>query len=349
MRCQRLPDGGIGPPLRTRTLRLVRCAPGLLLFLFAVSAATVHASNWVDLGVAEYPAGRKDSREPVVRYRWSERSLRPDEHRLGVRIHAEERQRIESELVRIRRATRFENRPGGFRWDPGAECGAQARTNRELGWRCIHAIMSRVSEPGMTAVNERFSSQIRSRRLDTVQAVSLIVSFIQDIPYDKVEDRMFGVLPPALVVHERRGDCDSKSLLGHMMLAAIGIESHLMISDAHRHAMLAIRVPGPGLERRIGGQRFLVTEMTTRHPVGRIDPKLMSPDDWFTVQVVAPVGRAGPEAGGASTANRTGDPAPAHAPPGWSADEVRGFVDRIVVALVSLLRALIAAVSGLLA
>jgi hypothetical protein len=322
----------------------------LFLLWLVWTAAAVRANTWVDLGVAEFPPGASTSRESTIQYRWSAPALRPAEHRLGVRIHSDERRRIDAEVARIKRATRFEERPNGFRWDPSSECGSKALGNREVGWRCIYAMMSRVSEPGVAVVNARFAAQLATRQLDTAQAVSLIVSFIQEIPYDRVTDRLFGVLPPALVLHERRGDCDSKSLLGHLMLAAIGIESHILLSDAHEHAILAIRIPGPGVERRIGGQRFLLTEMTSRHPIGRIDPKLMSPDDWFPVQVLAP-GRSSVSPGPppSPTSASRDNPQPPPALPNWSAEEVRAFVEGLLALIGSVLRFVLDLIARLLA
>lgn len=289
----------IVPDPVSRCRRLL-CLGGLVLAFFGTlhGVACSQQALWVDLGLAEYPlvTSARPAGEPIVQYRWIERSLTPPEHRLGVRIHSGERLRIQSEVERLRRVTRFESVAGGFRWDPKQECGLSAgNRDTDSRWQCIYDRMATPSLPAISVVMSRFLGQIDQRAMSREQAAALVISFVQDIPYAALEDQLFGVLPPVLVIHERRGDCDSKSLLAHIMLAAIGVESHLMISEAHRHVMLAVNLRGNGAERRIGGQRYLMTEMTARHPVGRIPTEVASPDDWRAVQVVSP--RSGRQTG----------------------------------------------------
>ena len=90
--------------------------------------------------------------------------------------------------------------------------------------------------------------------------------------------------PPSLVVKERDGDCDSKTLLAHMILRELGIESVLVSSDAHRHTMLGLALPSAGTTFTHRGRRYAFVEMTAkRAPIGYIDPRLLRPNDWHVV------------------------------------------------------------------
>jgi hypothetical protein len=94
------------------------------------------------------------------------------------------------------------------------------------------------------------------------------------------------VLPPALVAQRRWGDCDSKSLLAHMILRTLGINSVLISSEAHQHTMLGVALPAPGTSFTWQGRRYAFVELTAkRSPIGHIHPKLLSPNDWRVVEM----------------------------------------------------------------
>ena len=87
--------------------------------------------------------------------------------------------------------------------------------------------------------------------------------------------------PPALVVALSYGDCDSKSLLLIHLLGRFGIDSKLLISGAHQHAMVAINVPSSGSGRSYGGRKYAWAETTAvGAPLGWRHPSMKSPDDW---------------------------------------------------------------------
>jgi hypothetical protein len=96
----------------------------------------------------------------------------------------------------------------------------------------------------------------------------------------------FGLLVPALVVAEKRGDCDSKSLLALMLLHELGIESVIVESEAHHHAMLGVPLPSQGASFEYNGHRYAFTECTAEGwPIGRMDPRLTHPNDWIAFEV----------------------------------------------------------------
>src|SRR5262249_936096 len=121
-------------------------------------------------------------------------------------------------------------------------------------------------------------------RLSTMDLAQLVVTFVQAIPYEIPEQEPFGVLPPALVASRRKGDCDSKALLAHMLLHSLGIDSMMVGSNAHHHEMLRTAPPVSGTKFTFAGRAYAYTEMTAKgSPIGHINPQLLLPDDWKPV------------------------------------------------------------------
>src|SRR5439155_12063698 len=92
-----------------------------------------------------------------------------------------------------------------FTWSPPSGCEND-----------MHGVLEAVSTrdaPDLAPVAARFQARVKAANLSALQAAELIVAFVQGIHYE-IPKEPFGLMPPALVVAEKRGDCDSKSLLG---------------------------------------------------------------------------------------------------------------------------------------
>jgi hypothetical protein len=112
-----------------------------------------------------------------------------------------------------------------------------------------------------------------------------VITFVQEIHYRIPDEEPFGVKAPALVVKDAEGDCDSKSLLAHIILRSLGIGSVLISSEAHKHTMLGLAQPAAGRSFTWQGRKYAFVELTAkRSPVGHVNPQLLRPNDW---QVVA--------------------------------------------------------------
>jgi hypothetical protein len=71
-----------------------------------------------------------------------------------------------------------------------------------------------------------------------------------------------------------------------MLLRDMGIDSIMLSSVAHRHAMLGIALPAPGTPFTHAGRRYAYTECTAKgSPIGHINPELLRPNDWRAVPV----------------------------------------------------------------
>ncbi len=103
----------------------------------------------------------------------------------------------------------------------------------------------------------------------------LIVSFVQDIPYNYVlpgpcdrndhpcrGNEKFGILSPIEFLYSLSGDCDTRSVLLYDLLKHFGYHPLIMISYEYRHAMIAIDLPALGDHIFHKGRKFYFWETT---------------------------------------------------------------------------------------
>jgi hypothetical protein len=230
----------------------------------------------IDLGTAVYPDGTDESGASV--HTWNAK-LRPAAYRVGYALGAPEGASVDEAFRRWAGSVHFARVPNGrFGWSPPRGCGGD-----------LHCVYENIAERGagdLEPLVERFRARQRAAKLSTLDLGALVVTFVQSIRYEVPNDEPFGILPPPLVVSQRRGDCDSKALLGHMLLRSLGIDSIIVSSAAHHHAMLGIALPVPGTMMTIAGRRYAFTETTAKgSPIGHINPSLLAPNDWRPVAI----------------------------------------------------------------
>jgi hypothetical protein len=238
----------------------------------------VPVSSDVNLGVAVFPAHA--SAANAQNYRFRVPPLTPDIYVTGYALTEAEHKGVHdaywtfADHVGFRRVDE-----DTFQWRPPPGCEADAR--------CILEAAAVRSLPDLEPLADRFRQRAKAANLNALQVSELIVSFVQAIPYENPKDAPFGLLPPAMVVSERRGDCDSKSLVALMLLHSLGIEGVIVESEAHHHAMLGVPIATPGGHQfTYQGRTFSYTECTaTGWPIGQMAPELLNPDDWHPVPV----------------------------------------------------------------
>lgn len=231
----------------------------------------------VELGVAAYPDKTPESQ--ATRYAWRDARLEPPVYRVGYALAVGEQSAVERAQTELAERVNFRDRGGGkFSWVPPKGCGAQMQ--------CIFEDLADRSKADLDPLIALFKKRIKDANLGTVDAVELMTTFVQAIPYEIPEGRPFGLLPPALVAARKKGDCDSKALLLHMLLDSIGVDSVLLSSDAHQHAMLAVAVPAQGSKITHEGRDYAFVETTAKGaPIGWVSKEMLKPNDWIVVPV----------------------------------------------------------------
>lgn len=232
----------------------------------------------VDLGTVFYPTGTP--REAVTEHPWSLPSLKPPSYRLGYALGTTSERAMHDRFHRFAAQVGHERvTASSFRWRPPPGC-------RDAGLKCVYEQLEADARAAVAPLSALFVTRARAGGLSSLEAAALVVSFIQEMTYEIPADEPFGVLPPALVVRRRKGDCDSKALLAHMILGAMGVDSVLVSSDAHQHTMLGIALPAAGQWFTFQGRRYAFVEMTAKGaPIGHIDPRLLRPADWRAIPV----------------------------------------------------------------
>jgi hypothetical protein len=233
----------------------------------------------VNLGDAVHPPGNE---EKPIDHQWVVSRLKPNSYRLGYALASKEESSIHQAHLDYAKKVRFQDEGDGkFRWFPPPGC--------EGDIHCVFDDLAVNSRAGLEPIIQGFLRRAKEAKLSSLDLAELMVSFVQQIRYEIPKAEPFGVLAPALVVSQKRGDCDSKSLLLHIMLHAAGIDSVLVSSEAHRHSMLGVALPAQGTTFTTNGRQYAFTETTAKgSPIGFIDPKLLKPNDWRPVAVRVP-------------------------------------------------------------
>jgi hypothetical protein len=236
-----------------------------------IAGAPVVQKSLVDLGVAYAP--EHDTSGKKVPFAFDTVSLPPRQTRVAYAAVGSEVESVRKFYADYAKSVHF--RPTGkdtFSWAPPPGCP------NDMG--CVYAALIQRTRADVLPIAKRFLARVQQAGYDSMQTAELLVTFVQAIPYVSPEDP-FGLRPPTLTLAEKGGDCDTKSLLLHMMLSALGIDSVIISSTAHGHTMTAIALPVNGTTFTYQGRRYAFTETTAiGSPIGYVSPDLLKPNDW---------------------------------------------------------------------
>lgn len=217
----------------------------------------------VDLGEARFPL---TATSPVQRYAWTPPAT-ADSYELRYVLASEEAQQLEEKFLTYSRQAR--------RRCPTLECA--------------YTHLIKTHDAALDGLADRFLERARSAGLKQDGIARLIISFIQQIEYEIPKDQPYEVLPPALVVSEGRGDCDSKAVLAIILLRKAGIPCAVLVSDTLAHAAIGVALPGTGPSFRSRGQSLQYVELTaTGWEIGMVPPKYDNLRLWEVDWVGAP-------------------------------------------------------------
>jgi hypothetical protein len=149
------------------------------------------------------------------------------------------------------------------------------------------------------------------KKLNQIQTAEMVVTFIQEIPYVLVhqnsceqvmhsdkEDSFIvtyhqdkkpclpnipgGVQSPYEFLHNLKGDCDTRSLLGYAILKKMNISASVWVSQAYGHSILGVGLPiGNGVSKNINGLNHYGVELTSKgFRLGVISPQQRDMSNW---------------------------------------------------------------------
>jgi hypothetical protein len=167
----------------------------------------------------------------------------------------------------------------------------------------------RMDDEKITQVAKIFSDSAAKKSMDALQTAEMVITFIQEIPYYLVHDESCekavsegneflieyhregkpclpniagGVQSPYEFLHNLKGDCDTRSLLGHAILSKLNIASSVWVSGTYGHSILGVAVPaGNGMYKEINGLRHYGVELTAKgFRLGMVSPEHTRPENW---------------------------------------------------------------------
>lgn len=152
--------------------------------------------------------------------------------------------------------------------------------------------------------------QATRKKLNKIQAAEMVVTMIQEIPYCLVHDLSCkevvqqsgggfieeyhedggpclpnipaGLQSPYQFLHNLKGDCDTRSVLGHLLLTRLGIGSSVWVSTEYGHSILGVALPvGSGSYKTIRGVKHYAVELTAKgFRLGMIAPEQRNMNNW---------------------------------------------------------------------
>lgn len=136
-------------------------------------------------------------------------------------------------------------------------------------------------KPILLGFNKIFADQ----KLGNRDKVYFIISFVQNIPYDRPGGAL-DLFPPLGTIAYRFGDCDSKSLLLYVILERMSIDCAMFWSDYYKHAMLGLAVPSRGEFKVYAGKKYYFLETT--YPgwhIGELPPDFNITRYWYLKEI----------------------------------------------------------------
>jgi hypothetical protein len=150
-----------------------------------------------------------------------------------------------------------------------------------------------------------------AKKLNQIQTAEMVVTFIQEIPYVLVHQNTCqkiiknepsnsfiaqyhkdkkpclaeipgGVQSPYEFLHNLKGDCDTRSLLGYAILKKMNISASVWVSEAYGHSILGVGLPiGNGVYKNIKGLNHYGVELTNKgFRLGVISPQQRDMSNW---------------------------------------------------------------------
>lgn len=164
-------------------------------------------------------------------------------------------------------------------WETGAWAGKKAASPPPQASGTASSALDSASRAGAAplATGPRFGIPADPRGY-----AEALLRWVQGFKYER-DPKGSDVVNPISSAFEGRGDCDSRALVMSILLAREGVESILMVSLKHEHALSAVDAKGAGARFAFMDRSWLVAETTAKVGIGLIDATQADPKDWFGV------------------------------------------------------------------
>ena len=172
-----------------------------------------------------------------------------------------------------------------------------------------HLINHDVSK--MDMLTEDLRRKVINENMNALQAAEMVITMIQEIEYVLIHDGtceemldsnndfikkyhqnkspclpsvFAGVQAPYEFAHNLKGDCDTRTMLAHMILTRLGISSSIWLSESYGHSVLGVAVPvgfGSSNYKVIKGVKHYAVELTSKNfQIGMLIPEQQNMKNW---------------------------------------------------------------------
>jgi hypothetical protein len=184
------------------------------------------------------------------------------------------------------------------------------RSEEEIYTRIYRRMVDQDSKH-VDSVASILKKKAAANNLNLLQTAEMVTTMIQEIPYYLVHDQSCreieaqasgfvadyhrqnkpclpdipgGLQSPYQFIHNLKGDCDTRSVFGHLLLAKLGIRSSVWVSIEYGHSVLGVALPvGSGNYKTIDGVRHYGVELTAKgFRLGMIAPEHRNMHYWKT-------------------------------------------------------------------
>lgn len=119
-----------------------------------------------------------------------------------------------------------------------------------------------------------------SQQADAREYFNFLLSWVQSIPYDRLSNRADnnggGFLPPAVLLAQNKGDCDSKSVLTAAIARGFLPDTPMILVLLPRHALLGVALAPQAGDQTLSydGKSYVLFEPTgpAKLPMGEVAP-----------------------------------------------------------------------------
>ncbi|HMJ71509.1 MAG TPA: hypothetical protein VK508_21585 [Cyclobacteriaceae bacterium] len=163
-------------------------------------------------------------------------------------------------------------------------------------WMQIYSRLYLDSKDHLQSLQDSLASIGRSRGLDRDDFARMVVSFVQDIPYEYVipdectgqevspchGNVAYGIYSPVEFLYAQHGDCDTRTVLLYTLLRNFGYEPLIINSREYLHSMVALDVASSGDDFEYNGKRYAYWETTNvGWLAGMLPPDMNNKDYWY--------------------------------------------------------------------
>jgi hypothetical protein len=162
-------------------------------------------------------------------------------------------------------------------------------------WRQVYRQLYMDNKDHLQSVQDSLLMIKVSMQLDRDAFARMVVSFVQDIPYEYVipdqctgnetapcnGDVSLGIYSPVEFLGAMHGDCDTRTVLLYTLLRNFGYQPLIINSKEYLHSMLALDVASSGDDFEWKGRKYAYWETTNVGWLpGMLPPNMNNKDYW---------------------------------------------------------------------